>query len=140
MRMDTLRWLRFGCLLYLLAGPCAPAQAQRNINIDPIKKGDALNVIPSGLVSQPLARVFLEMAEELIDSERPTNAQLERAMVLTVSARLLNYTGDSIQTLLLDLAKKWPHRDYSQYVMDWVNLNYNNSKNTRLLLRSIDYI
>jgi hypothetical protein len=140
MRMETLHWARLGCLLFLLAGPCVSIQAQRKANSIPVNQEGAAAVIPSDLMSSTLARVFLEMAEELIYADRPTQAQLERAMVLVVSARSLNYTGDSIQILLLDLVDKWPHRDYSQYVMDWVNIYYNEAKNTGLLRRSIDYI
>ena len=87
-----------------------------------------------------MALAFLEIAEELAASPYATAASLEQAMVLLIAARWLNYTGDPLQRLLLDLARHWPERDYSPYVREWLERNYRQTANQTLLLRSLEYL
>ena len=132
----------FGVLFVLLSWAGSPLVAGQTLS----PQGDAQSGVQwsaarhTEVSSEALALAFLEIAEELAASPYATAASLEQAMVLLIAARWLNYTGDPLQRLLLDLARHWPERDYSPYVREWLERNYRQTANQTLLLRSLEYL
>lgn len=126
-------------LLSWVAGPIVAGQTLSN-QADPRSGIQWSAAGPADVSSEALALEFLEIAEELAATPRATEASLEQAMVLLIAARWLDYTGDPLQRLLLDLASHWPQRDYSPYVREWLERHYRQTSDQDLLQRSLDYL
>jgi hypothetical protein len=92
------------------------------------------------LESPRVARLFGEMAQELIGGADVSDAQRECAQVFLRAARELDRSNDAIQRMLLDVAVRWPERDYSASIHAWLEHNDALSDDVGLVKDSIDYL
>jgi len=87
-----------------------------------------------------VAQLFGEMAQELMSGTDTSDAQLECAMVFVRAAGQLDRSDDGIQRMLLDLAGRWPERDYSTRVRAWLEHNGVLSDDVGLVKDTIGYL
>lgn len=89
-----------------------------------VPQGNLANVNTSAsapLASPSVAQLYADMAYELFSNPDASAGQLDCAMVFLRAAGHLDRDNNEIHRMLVDLAERWPERNYSSPVFAWLD-------------------
>jgi len=138
MRTDTFFCVIIGCIV-CAAVPCSAADMGSGESARPLQSAASGQEASENLSSASISHIFMELARELVQSEPNQDALYEQAMVFTLAAKDLDALNDDAQQFFLDLAARWPQRNYAEVVLDWMTRPATQMGSFTVFQHSLDY-
>ncbi|MCF7975059.1 MAG: hypothetical protein K9N55_14685 [Phycisphaerae bacterium] len=92
--------------------------------------------LSSGAISQ----VFTQLADDLMHVESLGPARYEQAVLYSMAALDLNIDNREAFQRFMSLVTRWPERDYSTSILEWLFHSNHDYTDWRLFKESLDYV